>query len=75
MKITFSSCVCEVTHKADDTEVTWLTVVCHPVSAPTVLEKHVGIAVQIAESKVKAGAACSNFRLCLKFVFILIPIV
>lgn len=44
----------------DDTEVTWLTVICHPISAPTLLEKHVGKVVQIAESKVKAVATYSK---------------
>lgn len=60
MKITFSSCVCEVTHEADDTEVTWLTVIRHPTLPPTVLEKRVGTAVGTAESEAKAGAAYSR---------------
>lgn len=53
--VTFNYSICEVTHKVNYTEVTWLTVICHPISTLQYQKgKATGRVLQITESKVKA---------------------
>lgn len=59
--------ICEATHKVDNAEVTWLTVICHPISTPQYQKgKDVDKVFWIAESKVKAVATYVNSRLLFK---------